>query len=108
MQRKALKMARNYRKDAGGGDLPVYPTPTPIPPIGPDPTRRRRTPTLTPTPWPPKMYGTPTPEYLEYLGYPMGVREMGGGSGFGYNGTGGGGGIASKRMRKASDKPLFI
>ncbi len=111
-------MARNYQKDSGGGDYYPYPTPTPEPR-----KRRSKTPyptmsptatgyalrgtdrTPTPTPWPPKMYGTPTPEYLEYLGYPMGVRELGGSSGFGFNGTGGGGGIASKRMRKASDKP---
>jgi hypothetical protein len=87
MQRKALKMTRNYRKDAGV-DIEFTPTPIPTPP--PDPTRRRRTPTPTPirTPWPPKMYGTPTPEYLEYSGYPMAIREMGGG------------GIASKRMSK--------
>lgn len=109
-------MARNYRKDGGGMDIDPTPTPTPEPP-----RRRSKTPnptmsptatgyalrgtdrTPTPTPWPPKMYGTPTPEYLEYLGYPMGVREMGGGSGFGYNGTGGGGGIASKRMRKSKN-----
>jgi hypothetical protein len=105
-------MARNYQKDSGGGDYYPYPTPTPEP----GKKNKTRTPTMsptatgyairgrdrtpTPTPWPPKMYGTPIPEYLEYLGYPMGVREMGGGSGFGYNGTGGGGGIASKRMSK--------
>jgi len=106
-------MARNYQKDSGGGDYYPYPTPTPEPTSRPrkktpyptmSPTAtgyalRGRDRTPTPTPWPPKMYGTPTPEYLEYLGLPMGIRELGGSSGFGFNGTGGGGGIASKRMK---------
>jgi hypothetical protein len=112
-----MAMKRMYNVQKSGDEPEYYPplTPTPTPP-----QRKRKTPyptmsptatgyairgrdrTPTPTPWPPQIYGTPTPDYLEYLGMPMGVRELGGSSGFGFNGTGGGGGVASKRMSKAA------